>query len=381
MYAPALLPDAESPSAAVLAVERALLANEGPHHVEGRYYASAFDADRQRRQTAERTVREAERRADYQARERAVSALRVPTPRVVTWLTARERMRLDAAATVCAACLVAIHRDTLRDVRRDLAGGDVDALLVSVGRITRADASALATLVRGFPGVPVFGFVDEMDDARAVSGALLLGQAGASGLYDVRTPGGWRAFRDAFAPGRLPDAFLRACVASVLADVRGAADAVQVSGGLARFFCLAFAPDVTSAKSVAARLGIIPTTLACRFFRAGLPSPRRYVTLARLTWAAWLGEQPGRSLTDIAHCVDASSPQSFQRTVRLVTGRSAADFRRTMTGRAMLDQYRSVLVAPYRDTLRTFDPLNTARRGEQRVRRCDPDVEQGRAVA
>jgi AraC-like DNA-binding protein len=349
----------------VLAAERALLAAEGSYHVEGRFYASASDADRQRRHVAERIVREAARRAEYergtQGHQRAASAARTPAPHVVTWLTTYERARLDLAAAECGGCLVAVHRDTLAEVRADLVAGEADAVLVSAARLVPADVPTLTSLVRGFPGAPVFGFLAEADEAQAVTGALLLGRAGARGVLDVRTPEDWQVLRATFAPRRLPDAFLRECVASVLAEIRDGdvhddSDGTHIADGLARFFCLAFAPDITSAKTLAARLGVHPTTLMCRFFRAGLPSPRRYVALARLTWAAWLGEQPGRRIADIAHRLDVSSPSSFHRTVRLLTGRSAPEFRRTTTGRAMLDQYRAALVTPYRATLRAFDP-------------------------
>ena len=376
MYAPVLLPQAEPPSTAVLAAERAILAAEGPYHVDGTYYARSTDADRQRRLGAERVVREEARRREW-ARQgsdagrgtdenhlRAAPSARgtvpsVEVPRVTTWLTPRERERLDTAAVACGGCLVPAPRDTLSAVRDDLAAGDPDAALVSVARLTPAEVPALVALVRGFPGVPVAGFVGEMDDARAVGGALLLGHAGVRAVIDARTAAGWRSLRAAFVPHRLPDAFLRACVASVLSDLRGGGDGADLPEGLVRFFALAFAPDVGSVREIAARLGVLPSTLACRFYRTGLPSPRRHLTLARLTWAAWLGEQPGRKLSDIAHRLDVSSPQTLHRLVRTHLGYSAAEFRRTVTGRAMLDRYRATLVVPYREALRRFDPTAT----------------------
>jgi AraC-like DNA-binding protein len=379
VYAPVLLPQAEPPSAAVLAAERAILATEGPYHVEGRYLASASDADRQRRLVAERVVRDEARRQAWaehtdgnanRDHQRAAPAARPPiprvaVPRVTTWLTVRERERLDTAAVACGGCLMPAHRDTLAAVRDDLAAGETDAALVSVARLTPADVPALASLVRGFPGVPVAGFVGTIDDARAVGGALLLGHAGVRTVIDARTAAGWHALRAAFVPRRLPDAFLRACVASVLADLRGSGDGSDLPDGLVRFFALTFAPDVDSAREIATRLGVLPSTLACRFYRAGLPSPRRYQIFARLTWAAWLGEQPGRSLADIAARLDVSGPQTLHRLVRTFVGCSAAEFRRTMTGCSMLDRYRATLVTPHRDRLRTFDPTaaeQTARR-------------------
>ena len=368
MYAPVFFPHAEPVPTNVREAERAILMAEGAYHVDGTYYANASDAAQQRRWVAERTVREAERRDAWNAKQRAASVARIPAPRVSTFLTTRERAQLDAAVGDCTGCLVPAHRDALATVRTDVAAGQADAVLVSAARITAADVPTLAALVRAFPAVPVAGFVSAAESAAGadvVAGALLLGGAGVGTVLDCRTPRGWTVLRGTFAPCHLPDAFARGCVASVLADVRGERDGAEIADGLARFFVLAFAPDVTSAKQVAARLGVPPSTLGSRFFRAGLPSIKRYVSLARLTWAASLGEQPGLSLAAIASRLDASSPQSFHRTVRTLTGGSAAQFRRTTTGRTMLDHYRAALVTPYRDVLRTFDPIGADSRASR----------------
>lgn len=359
MYAPIYHPQAPAPSPAVLDAERTILSAEGPHHVGGRYYANTFDAERMRRMAAERRVSEATRRETWTARRSAMAG--VPRPRVVAWLTPRECARVEAATD---GVLTLATRETLPAVRSDLTAGRADAVLVSAARVQPADVPTLAGVVRAFPGTPVAGLVAEADDPQAITGALLLGRAGVGTVLDCRTPGGWTALRGTFTPRHLPDAFLRACVASVLADVRGREDGTTddagYTDGLVRFFVLAFAPDVTSARQVAAGLGVLPSTLMSRFFRAGLPSPKRYVALARLAWAAHLGEQPGLSISAIAHRLDASSPQSFHRMVRTLTGRTATEFRRTTTGAAMLDHYRAALVTSYRDTLRTFDPLHLA---------------------
>ena len=68
MYAPIFLPPVPKPSPEVLAAERAILAAEGPSHVDGRYFARPGDADRQRRLVAECRVQEAARRAAITAR-------------------------------------------------------------------------------------------------------------------------------------------------------------------------------------------------------------------------------------------------------------------------------------------------------------------------
>ena len=130
-------------------------------------------------------------------------------------------------------------------------------------------------------------------------------------------------------------------------------------GELARFFTHAFALDVPCVRTLAARLGVGPTTLTSRFFRAGLPSPKRYLTWARLVWAAHLGEVPALTVTAIADRLDASSPHAFSRSLRLHTGLSPTEFRRQFTGDTMLDRYRAGLVTPYRQQLRAFDPIRS----------------------
>src|SRR5262245_66091920 len=94
-----------------------------------------------------------------------------------------------------------------------------------------------------------------------------------------------------------------------------------------------------------------------RFFRAGLPSPKRYATFARLVWAAHFADSTDASYRAIAYRLGASSSQSFGRTLRAFLGMTVTEFREVFTGRAMLDHFRAHLVSPYLDALRGFDPL------------------------
>src|SRR5438034_5246671 len=84
------------------------------------------------------------------------------------------------------------------------------------------------------------------------------------------------------------------------------------------------------------------------------------VTYARLVWAAHLSESPALTIGDIADRLEASSPHSFGRTVRLVLALTPTDFRRRYNGSAMLERFRDQLIAPYRDKLRTLDPVGDA---------------------
>ena len=292
-------------------------------------------------------------------------------PRVSASLAPRER---GPVAAVAGGAATLAHRETLTEVAEDVAHGRADAVLVSAARLTAADRRALSACVRGHPAVAFAGIVTaEADERRALVAAHLLGEAGVPALLDCRGPGGWTALRGAFAPRRLADAFRRACVASVLAEVWGD-DAIRRAergpeyAGLARFFALAFVPGETQARRVAARLGVCAPTLVCRFYRDGLPSPKQYVDGARLVWAAHLGEAPGLTVQAVADQVNASAPQAFARSVRRLTGQSVGAFRRAHTRAEMLTRFRAALVAPYRDQLRTCDPLAPATGG----RRC-PD--------
>lgn len=284
-----------------------------------------------------------------------------PKPRVVAWLGARDRSRVDAAT---AGQLTLVHVAALSAVLDAITTGRADAVLLSAGQVHSADVPIIARLVRGFPSTPTAGFVgDSEDSSHAITGALLLGQAGVRTVLDCRIPSGWTALRSTFSARRMPDAFLRACAALVLGDIERTIDGKaghECADGLARFFSLVFTPDVTSAKLVGVRLGVRSCTLMSRFYRVGLPSPKRYLSMARLVWTAHLAESPALSISAIAGRLDASSPQSFHRTVRLLTGQTAAEFRRTTTGATMFDRFCTALIAPYRETLRTFDPLGIA---------------------
>lgn len=281
-------------------------------------------------------------------------------PRASTWLTPRERTQADAATGPHVALL---HRDSLGAIMDDLRGGTADAVLVSAATVRPTDAPILARAVHGYPAVRFVGLVTEAtDEGRALAAAHLFGRSGVSTLADCRALGGWATLRAALAPEHLSDAFQRECVAAVLAELteagRGRAlGTTQAGGGFGRFLTHTFAPDVTCVGALAARLGVGATTLTSRFFRAGLPSPRRYLTWARLVWAARLGESPALTVAAIADRLDASSPHGFSRSLRLHTGCSPTEFRRRFTGAAMLDRFCAVLVAPYRERLRDFDPI------------------------
>jgi AraC-like DNA-binding protein len=126
-----------------------------------------------------------------------------------------------------------------------------------------------------------------------------------------------------------------------------------------QFFEAIFSPDVRTAtvRQLSTRLGVLPSTLTSRFFRARLPAPKRYLAFARLVRAARLLENPGLSVADVANHLDYSSPQSFGRHVRTLLRITAGEFRRAYDGESMVEHFRRQLVLPNREKLRDLRPL------------------------
>jgi AraC-like DNA-binding protein len=350
MYAPIYLPQSAPKSPEVEAMERAIIEAEGAFHVGGRYFASDADARQERRRVAERRVRETERQGKYGGCLRGTCD-GTARFRLSTWATERERQQIEAGAVDC---VRTTHRSALAEVVADFANGAADGALISAALVASEFLPTLRMLVRGFPIQIVVGLIGEISELRAVSAAVLFGQAGIRAVADVRDAHGWRELRNVFDCGNQPDRFIREALAVVLREI-GESENVN-SDGRNEFFRLVFSPRVTSAKELAGRLGVLPSTLMSRFFRSALPSPKQYVAYARLVWAAYLAESPGMSIAAIANRLNASSPQSFHRTVRTTMRMSAAEFRHFYTGARMFEMFRSRLITPYRDTLRRFDP-------------------------
>ncbi len=272
---------------------------------------------------------------------------------LTTWLTTRERQQVEAANC---GCLRFVHREAVTALGPDLARGRADAALVSVALLGGDSHDAVAALARGFPAHLVAALVSEANEAQVLRATLKLGRIGVGAVLDVRTPAGWSDFRRSFDPRRQRDGFMRSALATVLADI----GSQQAGHACVRFFCEVFSLHTRSAKRLAAQLGVHPSTLMSRFYRAGVPSPKTYLTYVRLVWAAHLAESPALTIGDIADRLEASSPHSFGRTVRLVLALTPTDFRQRYNGPAMLQRFCNQLIAPYRETLRAFDPLGDA---------------------
>ena len=266
---------------------------------------------------------------------------------VATVLLPFERPRVDAAGE---GLYRTLHRDSLEDAMHDLKTHQARAVVISVA-CCGASALKVAQLVREFPRVPAVALLTEVD-ASTPRDVLYLGQSGLRTLIDVRTAGGWRELREALVSER-GSGIERLALGQLALDLAG------VPPDCWRFFEALFSAGsrITTVRTLAGHLHVLPSTLMSRFFRARLPAPKRYLTTARLVRAAHLFENPGLSVASVSNVLDYSSPQSFGRHVRTMLGVTAVDFRKRYSGQVMLDHFRGELVAPYLAILRVFAPL------------------------
>ncbi len=267
---------------------------------------------------------------------------------VSTMLNPAERARVDAASR---GLYQIVHRDSLDDVLRDVRERRAGAVVFSVARYGVLPTTRIATIVREFPQVPAIALLTSVDEQTPLA-TLSLGHLGVRTLVDARAPRGWSELRDILMAERSSD-LERDVLAQLALDLAGA------SRDCWRFFELLFSasPRVLVVRQLATELGVLPSTLLSRFFRAHLPAPKRYLSLARLIRAAKLFENAGFSVANVANHLEYSSPQSFGRHVRTVMNMSPVQFRKSFDAEKMTVFFREELILPYREKLRTFSPV------------------------
>jgi AraC-like DNA-binding protein len=269
-------------------------------------------------------------------------------PPITTLLTPAERPRVDAAGE---GCYRTLHRETIEDLVRDLKSRPVHAVLVSV-TCAGTQATRVASLVREFPRIRAVALLSELE-VKTPHAVLALGQSGIRRLVDVRQASGWRELRGALMADS-GESGQRGVLGQLAVDLAGAPEDCW------RFFEVLFtcSPRVGSVRLLARQVGVLPSTMMSRFFRAGVPAPKRYLAMARLVRAARLFENSGFSIANVANHLDYSSPQSFGRHVRNLLHMTAGDFRERYDGAGMMERFREELVLPYVTALRGLHPLS-----------------------
>ncbi len=262
-------------------------------------------------------------------------------------LSPLERAPLDAAGD---GWFETLHAGTLRQALRAARQRRVDALVVSV-QVCRGEAPAVARFMSEFPAIATVALVSQHDSA--VSETLL--QLGASGVrlaVDCTAPAGWHQLRHLVALPASPE------VALILTGLRPAL--VDATGNMRAFLetLARFAPILPNVGKLARRLCLPSSTLIARFRRARLPSPKAYLAGMRRLHAAYLFANPGLPVEEVANRLKYSGAQSLRKHLKLTLGLTSGEFRRRFPFPVALERYVELLITPYRETLRTFRPLN-----------------------
>lgn len=266
---------------------------------------------------------------------------------VVTVLESRMRASVDGATD---STFTNVHVDSVAEAVMAVKEHAPRALLLSTGVIQEEGLSEIARLVTKNPGVlPVAVACSD----GSVPGELLLslGACGIRRFIDLNGRGGWESLRGLLdAGGGETEAVI---LRTLLRHLGEASDESR------HFFAALVrrAPSTVTVRALAAVLGIRASTLMSRFFRVSIPSPKSYLSMTRLVYAAAFFEAKAISITDVANSLNFSSPQSFGRHVRMVLGLTAGEFRRELSLSAALDHYVARLIVPHRDVFRSFNPL------------------------
>ena len=268
-------------------------------------------------------------------------------PLVATVLEPGDRARLDAAAQ---GRFLSLHTNSVRDVIRVVREGPVHAVLLSASRMDRREMQGVPQLVYGFPSVPTVAVMSR-HSPDATARLLELGACGVRRILDLNDRAGWQELR-----ALLGDPTTRVTCA-ILSRVMPELDGAPIQCRTFFEATIRAAPSTTTVRALARRLGVSSSTLMSKFFRARLPSPKRYLAGVRLVYAAALLAAPGLSIADVAYRLEFSSPQSFGRHLRSVLGITAVDFRRRVGFDTALEEFVARLVVPYREGLRTLRPL------------------------
>ncbi|GDX87108.1 hypothetical protein LBMAG44_10210 [Gemmatimonadota bacterium] len=273
---------------------------------------------------------------------------------VATVLDPADRAEVDR---VGAGLYRTVHRDTVEDVLHDLRVRRVSAVLLSATRCCATELPRAMRVVHEFPRIPAFVLLTRSGTPTA-DDLLALGNCGIQHLVDVRTPDGWNRLREALAADVAHERD-----AEVAAEL--ALDLQETPVDFSRFVQALFTDNERprTVRTLAAGLGVLPSTLMSRFFRAGLPAPKRYLAYAGLVRAARMLENPGLSIADVAYRLNHSSPQSFGRHIFTFMKLSAGEFRRTHDGVRMMQRFREELIAPYRERIAWVSPLIMRPRG------------------
>lgn len=273
-------------------------------------------------------------------------APRQTKPTIVTILEPAIRSQLDAATL---GSFLTIHANSFHDAFLAIRNPSTRVVLLSPRILNDSNLPDVGKLLLSGIGVLPVAVLDGHGPTVG-QGLLDLGACGVRRFVDLSDRDGWNKLR-----ALVSDA-ARATTMEILSSILPALG--DPAPGSRQFFdtLVRLAPNVSTVKILASALHTHASTLMSRFFRASLPSPKRYLAETRLLYAAALLDSPTASIAEVAYRLEYSSPQSFGRHIRTIVGVPASEFRRSSFS-TILNQYTRSLIVPYQATFRSFDPL------------------------
>lgn len=272
-------------------------------------------------------------------------------PTVAAVLDPAERLRVEAIGS---GCFALVHSDSVRDAIRVVRERPVRAMLVSLSRCSSEARAQLEQFSRRFPAVPTVALVTRPLPGQAEA-LLRLGATGVRQVVDANEATGWRRLRELLGG---PQADRAQAILTPVFEATG-----PIGPGARRFWVelVGTAPDTTTVRAIALRLGVTPSTLVSRFVRAGLPSPKDHLVAVRLCHAARLFDEGDLTIADVAYRLEYASPQSFGRHLRSVMGITPTEFRNRFPFSVVLERFLDTLVRPHAPTWRVLQPLAPGR--------------------
>lgn len=240
------------------------------------------------------------------------------------------------------------------EVQESIRRGHAHALVISTARLMNGDGRRVAKLLAKYPETPVIAWAHkERTRDELLRTGHACGLAGARTI--VHAEGNVRGLREALANVSADDPFVTEALHAI--------EEPSGTAGWRKFAAAIFVPETVTIRALSKEIGITASTLMSRFWRAGLPAPKVYLAAVRLMRVARLMENRSLSIADVSLRLWFSSPQSMGRHIKELTGLTADAFRNQFDGAALRDQLVAGLINPYRDALRSFDPLRSHNTG------------------
>lgn len=264
-------------------------------------------------------------------------------PEILTVLEPCMRTRIEIGSQ---GVFAARHATSVEEALRLAKEGAYDMLLLSPAV---AEGQVLAQLARAAHQAFPMEIVAVYGERQARPSTLLaLGAHGVRTACDLTTREGWGRLReltsDSFSSQRK----------RIWSALDGSTSGLSKAARVFLQHVVSVAPRTLTVRQLSVQLSVHPSTLLSHFFRARLPSPKQYLAMTRLLFAAALFESKAVSAAWVAHQLNYSSSQSFGRHVRTMLGMTAGELKAT-SFEQIVAHYQHELVRPLAERFQAYE--------------------------